>query len=60
MKVKVLKTSDSMFWYSKYVGQCFDVLRTEWDRYWVREPAGFLNFVLVADSEIVLIAKEDK
>ncbi len=53
MKVKVLKYSDSLFWYSKRVGETFKVIRIEKDRVWVRDQGdyGFLNFILLEDYE---------
>lgn len=55
MKIKILKSKDSLYWYSKYLNHIFEVEK-EWDNYlWVREPNEFrcLNFVLKEDCKEV-------
>lgn len=53
MKIKILLCSDSIFWYNKYTGEIFDIVRESSDRYWVRErdQYGCLNFVMKTDCE---------
>lgn len=53
--VKVIRCSDSLFWYRKNIGQVFRVEYESADRFWVREDDEWrcLNFILKKDSEIV-------
>ena len=53
MKVRVTKSSDCMFWYTKKIGEIFWVRRIDTDRYWVREQneTGYWNFILFVDCE---------
>lgn len=55
MKIKITDCSDSLFWYSKHIGEVFRVFRLDTDRYWCREQneTGYLNFVLFKDCEEV-------
>ncbi len=54
MRIKILRCSDSLFWYNSRINETFYVQRIESDRYWVREEdtTGYLNFVLFKDCEI--------
>lgn len=38
MKIKITKCSNPILWYSKYIGQEFEVTRIEDKAYWVLEP----------------------
>lgn len=53
MQIKILKSSDPFFWYTKHLGLVINVARSAPDCYWVRAPDGFLNFVLIKDCEVV-------
>lgn len=50
--VKVLSASDPHFWYAKYQGDLFLVDRVD-DVYWTREPAGYRNFILKEDAQVI-------
>lgn len=50
--VKIISASDPHFWYAKYVGDLFLIDRQD-DVYWTREPAGYRNFILKEDAQIV-------
>lgn len=54
MKIKILKCTDPLFWYNKYINEIFYVQKIENTRVWVRElnEFGCLNFVLNEDFEI--------
>jgi hypothetical protein len=54
-KIKIKRCSDVFFWYGKHIGETFDVVNEDFDRFWVREldDFGCLNFVLKNDAEIV-------
>lgn len=54
-RIKIIDCSDPMFWYAEYLGtdKEFAVIKEERDRYWTREDAGYLNFVLKKDAEEV-------
>ena len=51
--IKIEFCSDQLFWYNSHVGEFFEVLKTEEDVYWVREPSGYKNIVLKKDATIV-------
>lgn len=63
MKIRVLKCSDSRYWYSDLIGQLLEVYRVEknirpdqgipGDVYWCREGGTYnpINFVLKSDAE---------
>ena len=55
MKIRILKCSDSLYWYNQHIGSVFYVYRIDTDRYWCREENeyGCLNFVLISDCEVV-------
>lgn len=54
MKVRITTCSDSLYWYSKLIGDVYQVRRIDSDRYWVRpelnEYSGW-NFILFEDCE---------
>lgn len=50
--VKIISASDQHFWYAKYVGDLFLVDRED-EYFWTREPAGYRNFILKEDAEVV-------
>lgn len=52
LKIKIIDSGSSLYWYNWHVGEIFDVIKTEENLYWVREPEGYLNFVLREDAEI--------
>lgn len=56
MKIRILKASDNLYWYSKYVNEIFNVIRVTPTEYWTREKGMYqaMNFVLKIDSEVVL------
>lgn len=59
--IKITKTSNPMLWYSKYIGEEFEVLRFEMSKRigltaWVLEPhpyLRFINWVAYGDYEVV-------
>ena len=51
-EVLIVKASDAMYWYANHIGERFKVWRNDSDRYWVREPSGYLNFVLHDDAKV--------
>lgn len=55
MKIKILDCSDSLYWYSKHVGEVFDVQRIEHDVFWCREKDAYecLNIILKVDCEVL-------
>lgn len=54
MRIKVKKSSDALFWYTQHIGEIFEVMATDIDRYWVRELDEYhcLNFILKVDCEV--------
>lgn len=55
MKIRVTGCSDSLFWYSKKLGEVYQVRRIDEDCYWVRPETDAYsgwNFVLISDCEI--------
>lgn len=50
--VRIISASDPHFWYAKYVGDLFLVDRED-EYFWAREPAGYRNFILKEDAEVV-------
>lgn len=52
-RIKIIKASDSLFWYASLIGETLDAERNDSDRYWCREQNQWrcLNFVLKTDSE---------
>ncbi len=50
--VKIISASDPHFWYAKYVGDLFLIDRED-EYFWTREPAGYRNFILKEDAEVV-------
>ena len=53
MKIQVTNCTDTLYWYYKYIGMIFDVIRVEQDgTYWVREPNQYQakNFILRQDA----------
>lgn len=50
--VKIISASDQHFWYAKYVGDLFLIDRED-EYFWTREPAGYRNFILKEDAEVV-------
>ncbi len=55
MKVRIIRCSDSLFWYNSHIGEVFRVRKICPDRYMVREDddCGYINFILYQDCEIV-------
>lgn len=60
MKAKIISCKDSLFWYSKKIGEIIEIERETPDWYWAREGDSFncLNIVDKADVEIVGKTKE--
>lgn len=56
MKVEIVKCSNSMYWYSKYIGQVFPVSRVTPTLYWTREPNMYqaLNFIIKDDCKVII------
>ena len=59
MEIKIVESSDQLYWYSKRIGEVFNVIRIERIdgivHYWVKTGGVFntLNFVLESDAEII-------
>lgn len=55
MKIKVINCHDKMLWYSKHIGEVFEVLREEEAVYWTRELNSWhcLNWIRKLDCEVV-------
>jgi hypothetical protein len=51
---------DGMRWYADKVGEIVPLLAIERTEYKSREDAGYINFVQLADAEIVEVADERK
>ena len=56
--VKINRCSDSMFWYSSYIGSIVPLLRDGGDYFMVREPAGYSNIVKKTDGNLVDVDKD--
>ncbi len=54
MKIKVLKCNDSLLWYSKRIGEEFEVHFIDDKAYWSREGGQFnaLNWIKKEDATI--------
>lgn len=54
-KFKIIKSSDSLLWYTRHVGEIFDVEIEYSATYWTREKDEWqcLNFVNKEDTELV-------
>lgn len=55
--IRITGCTDGMRWYSNHVGEEFPLLKNHSDEYRTREPAGYANFVLHKDAEIVTRAE---
>lgn len=44
-----------MLWYWPLVGEAVQFIREDAEGYWSREPAGYVNVVLIQDAEIVKV-----
>jgi len=53
MKLKLIKCSDSLYWYKDLIGQEVPLLREYEDCYLSREPDGYANIVRKEDAEVV-------
>lgn len=56
LKIKITNCSDSLMWYSKHIGEVYNVVRdysTHSNEYLVRDAYGYLNIVRPKDCEIV-------
>ena len=58
LKLKIKSSSDILYWYSKRIGEVFDIVRIERIggvvHYWVKTSDVYntLNFVLESDAEL--------
>lgn len=55
-KIKITQCSNSILWYSKYIGSVFEVVRRESNSVWVREPDcdyHLINWVYLNDCEFI-------
>ena len=63
--IKIIKSSNPMLWYSKYIGEEFEVLRFEMSKRigltaWVLEPHPYLRFInWVAYGDYEVVEKEE-
>ena len=56
LKIKITNCSDSLMWYSKHIGEVYNVVRdysTHSNEYLVRDAYGYLNIVRPKECEIV-------
>lgn len=53
MTIRIIKCSDSLRWYARYVGYSFTVVRKYRDEYLVQDPEGYSNYVLHQDAEVI-------
>ena len=61
MKALLITSSgDGMRWYADKVGQVVPLLAVEKTEYMSREDAGYVNFVQLADAEIVEVSDDRK
>lgn len=57
--VKITGCSDVFFWYRNKIGQTVRIYGEEYDTvnkqtlYWAREDAGYLNFILEIDCQLI-------
>ena len=57
--VKITGASDPFFWYFKKIGETIQIVGEEFDNlnntklYWAREDAGYLNFILDRDCQLI-------
>lgn len=52
--IQIKQCSDNTRWYAKYIGYSFS-LRYEYENeYEVRQPEGYINFILKKDAELVM------
>lgn len=60
MKAKIIKCSDSMYWYRDMIGKVILIERETPDYYWAREQGVFncLNIIQKSDVEIIKEIKE--
>ena len=63
LKVKIIKCSNHILWYSRFVGQEFEVVKQEANSFWVLEPNEqfrLINWIPKEDVEIVKDTNETK
>lgn len=63
LKVKITKCSNNILWYSRFVGQEFEVVKQEANSFWVLEPNEqfrLINWISKEDVEIVKDTNETK
>ncbi|GBO88740.1 hypothetical protein [Marinobacter salsuginis] len=56
--LKVTRCPDAMRWYSSHIGETFPLLAEYSDEFKTREPAGYTNFILKTDCEVVELTSE--
>lgn len=55
--IKIIKCSDSLYWYAKYINYCVPYVGEEKDIYWSVEPGGYKNLVSKNDAVIVGVSE---
>ena len=67
MKLKIIRCTDSLMWYSKHIGKVFDVVNVTWfannnercvQYYWCRE-GGWYNAVNIVHPSDVEVFNDD-
>lgn len=55
MKIKIINCKDSLLWYSRHIGETFDVVKIHCGMYWCRERDEFraVNYVYIEDAEVI-------
>lgn len=56
VRVKVHKVSSNLFWYKGTEGNTFELIKpvdSDKELFWTREHAGYINFILKEDAEVV-------
>ena len=52
MKIKIMRCTDSLCWYSKDIGETFEVIKSD-QYYWCYDNDGYSNVVHKKDAVIV-------
>lgn len=55
LKVKIIKSRDSSLWYTKHIGEIFEVFKETPEAYWSREKNQYraMNWIAREDVEVL-------
>lgn len=56
MKVRIVSCKDSLFWYSKKIGEIIEIERETIDWYWAREGGSFNCLNIVDKNDVKLLS----